>query len=177
MMNRKSWMTPVVAAALLFAAACTGNSLDDSSAPDVFLEIETFDNPAITAQATEGTCVLEVVSWSATIAVVSKNELATPPFNDVVMEEVILEYYAPDDFDFATLLFGPRRVMLGDVVIPTGASNAITFEPISFDDLGTYAGPGSTLNLLVTFVGRTIEGTSVRVSAGRQLFIENCVGG
>jgi len=170
-------MTPILAAVLLAAAACTGNDLDDGSSADVFLEIATFENPSITAQQTEGLCVFEVVSWSATIEVVPKNELATAPFNDVVMEEVLIEYYAPDDADHTTLLFGPRRVQLGDVVIPTGASNSITFEPISFDDLGTYGTEGSTLNLVVTFVGRTIEGTTVGVSAGRQLFIENCAGG
>ena len=179
MMNRKPWMTPILAAVLLAAAACTGNALDNGSAPDVVIEVVTLENQPVTAQEAEGGCTLEVVDWQATIENLPKNSLAggeSIPFNDVIMRTVVIEYYDYDDNDRVNLLFGPRVVGLGDVAIPAGGSNNVTFAPISFQDLGGVA-LGSTLNLVLTFQATTVEGTTIRDTVERQLFIEQCAGG
>lgn len=178
-MNRKSWMIPILAAVLLAAAACTGNAVDDGSSADVVIEVATMENPPVTAQAVEGGCTLEVVDWTATIDANPKNSLAggeSIPFNDVVMDSVTIEYYAFDDNDRATPLFGPRIVGLGNIAIPAGGSNSVSFAPISFEDLAG-VGPGSTLNLVLIFRAVTVEGTTIHATAGRQLFIEACPGG
>lgn len=176
MFNRKSWMTLALAAVLLAATACTGNALDNGSSPDVVIEVVTLQNDPVTAQEAEGFCTLEVVDWTATIANLPKNSLAggeSVPFNDVVMFSVIIEYYDHDDNDRVNLLFGPRVVGLGDVAIPADGSNTVTFAPISFQDLGNVS-LGSTLNLVLTFQARTVEGTTIRDTVERQLFIEAC---
>lgn len=179
MLNRKSWMTPILAAVLL-AAACTGNNLDDGSSPDVVIEVAALENSPVTAQQAEGDetgCTLEVVDWTASIENIPKNTLAgTSPYNDVVMTVVIIEYYDFDDNDRANLLFGPRVVGLGDVTIPAGATNSVSFAPISFQDLASVS-MGSTLNLVLTFRAQTVEGTTISDTVDRQLFIELCTGG
>jgi len=172
-------MTPVLAAVLLAAVACTGNALDNGSSPDVVIEVVTLENSPVTGQAAEGVCTLEVVDWTATIANLPKNSLAggeSVPYNDVLMRDVTIEYYDFDDNDRANLLFGPRVVGLGDVAIPADSTNSISFAPIAFQDLETVQ-LGSTLNLVLTFRAITVEGTSIRDAVDRQLFIEDCSGG
>jgi hypothetical protein len=177
-------MTPVLAAVLLAAAACTGNALDNGSSPDVVIEVTTLENSPVTAQQAEGEgetgCTVEVVDWTATIENLPKNSLAggeSIPYNDVVMTSVIIEYYAYDDNDRVNLLFGPRVVGLGDVAIPAGGSNTVSFAPISFQDLLLNTTEGSTYNLVLTFQAATVEGTTIRATVERQLFIEACAGG
>jgi len=172
-------MTPILAAVLLAAAACTGNELDDASSPDVVIEVMTLENSPVTAQQAEGGegCTLEVMDWTATIESIPKNSLGgTTPYNDVVMPSVIITYYDHDDNDRTTPLFGPRVVGLGDVTIPAGASNTVSFAPISFQDLEGVT-LGSTLNLVLTFQAITVEGTTIRDTVDRQLFIEECAAG
>ena len=179
MLNRKPWMTLILAAVLLAGAACTGNSLDNGSSPDVVIEVVTLQNDPVTANEEEGLCTLEVVDWTATIQNNPKNSLAgaeSVPFNDVVMVYVDIEYYASDDYERANMLWGPRRVGLGDVAIPAAASNTVTFAPISFEDLDLVL-PGTTLNLKLTFYAYTIEGNTITDTVDRQLFIEGCASG
>jgi hypothetical protein len=172
-------MSPILVAVLVAAAACTGNSLDNGSSPDVVMEVSALVNPPVTAQLDQNTglCTVQVVDWAATLENLPKNSLAggdSVPFNDIVVTNVVIEYFAFDDFDRVNLLFGPRFVGLGDVAIPAGGSNSITFAPISFDDLAVVA-PGSTLNLQLTFEAYTQEGTRITDTVDRQLFIEACI--
>lgn len=92
-----------------------------------------------------------------------------------MMISVTIEYYAFDDNDRTSPLFGPRVVGLGDITIPAGGSNAVSFAPISFEDLSGVS-LGSTLNLELTFRAATVEGTSISTRVGRQLFVELCAG-
>jgi hypothetical protein len=197
MLSKNSWKTVSLAAILLLAAGCTNDSLDDGTSPDVILQVVSFESPVITAQqgqATQGTCSLsgtlcdstadcalnetcirpqvcrlEVSEWTATLQAAPKNSLATPPFNDVVMQTVDIVYaWANPGLSTPPATFG-----LGGVTIPAGATNQVQFFPVETDYL-TSAYEGATAHLTMTFRGRTVEGTNIVGTVQRDLVIEVC---
>jgi hypothetical protein len=171
-MLRKNLTIAALAVLLLAAAGCTNNGLDDGSAPDVEFEVQSLLNNPVTAQNSEGLCTVEIVDWVATIKNVPKNSLAgseSQPYNDIRMYSVTIEYAWID----AAVTTPTRVVGLGNVTIPADGTNDIQFSPIAFDDL-TVDTLGKTCNLTLTFEARTVEGTAIRRTVTRQLFVEQC---
>jgi hypothetical protein len=184
---------------LLGTVSCTSNDLDASGSADVVLQVLAFDAPFVTAQrqtATSGTCtgsgtlcqsnedcaltevcvradvcILQVEDWNVTFQAAPKNELAIPPFNDVIMQDVTISYTWVDP----SIVTPPFTVGLGNVTIPAQGSNSVVFPPISSDAINNNpAIEGATASLVMTFRGETVEGTTITQTALRQLVVEIC---
>ena len=184
---------------LLGTVSCTSNDLDASGSADVILQVLAFDAPSVTAQrqtATSGTCsgtgtlcqsnedcgiadvcvrtdvcILEVEDWTVTLGAAPKNDLAIPPFNDVVMTDVTITYNWVDP----SIVTPPFVVGLGNITIPAQGTNTIVFPPISSDAINNNAAiEGATATLVLTFRGQTVEGTTIIQTALRQLVVEIC---
>lgn len=173
MLKTNKYFMPILAAVLLVTASCTNDALDDGGSADVVLEVINLDNPAVTAQQSQaggGECTLMVEDWTASIQAAPKNGLAgTSPFNDLTLHTVTITYNWLDPG-----IITPTRVVgLGDTTIPADGASSVTFAPISFDDL-TVGMQGHTANLVLVFDATTVEGSSVRDTVQRQLFVEVC---
>jgi len=184
---------------LLGTVSCTSNDLDGSGTADVILQITAFDAPFVTAQrqtTTTGTCsgsgtlcqsntdcgltevcvrsdvcILEVEDWTVTFVAAPKNDLAIPPFNDVVMTDVTISY----EWVNPAIVTPPFVVGLGNITIPAQGSNTVFFPPISSDAINNNpAIEGATATLRLTFRGQTIEGTTITQVTLRQLVVEIC---
>jgi hypothetical protein len=182
------------AAVLLLAGACTGNSLDSNSGPQIVLEIVSFTTPPVTAAVSAtgfcstttalgctvdadcpsleacviGGCTLTVVDWNVAFANVPKNTLAAGPANDVAMIDVTISY------SFPGVNPAPRVFGLGGQVIQTGGTGSIAFPPIALQDLDPSL-VSSTGGLMMTFRGQTLEGTTIVFTVRRDLTIEECI--
>ena len=112
-------------------------------------------------------CELTVQEWQATLQNVPRG-MAT--FNDIVMDRV--------DITYSWQIPGPpnftRSVGLGGVTVPVDGVNTVSFFPISSADLLNPAVEGNTADLLLTFLGTTVGGTAVSVTAQTQLNVEAC---
>ena len=184
---------------LLGTVSCTSNDLDSSGSADVILQVIAFDAPFVTAQrqtATSGTCsgtgtlcqsnaecglndvcvradvcILEVEDWTVTFQAAPKNDLAIPPFNDVIMTDVSISYTWVDP----SIITPDFVVGLGNITIPAQGTNSIIFPPISSDAINNNAAiEGSTATLRLAFRGQTVEGTTITQVALRQLVVEIC---
>lgn len=170
---KRRWIYLPVAA-LLAAAACTNDALDDGNGPDVALEIITLNNLPVTAQTAAGGgggCTVTVVPWTGTAQNNPLNAQATTsPFNDIVLESVTITY----EWINGVAATPVRIVGLGDVRISAGGGqNLFSFHPIAFQDL-TPSTFGSTANLTLLFTARTVENETIRFIALRQLFVQSC---
>lgn len=170
----KPWLTALLAAAVLVAPGCTGNSFDDGDGPDVVLEIVSLDNPPVTASVDEetGACEIEVQDWTASLSNKPKSPLAvSEPYNDVVVQQLVIQYSWIDP----SLSTPTRTVGLGDIAIPADGTGGVTFSPLAFDDL-SIAITGHTANLTLTFYATMVaNGKRITSTVTRQLFIEGCV--
>ena len=192
-------LSMVVLLVLLGTVSCTSNDLDSSGSADVILQVLSFDAPFVTAQrqtSTSGTCsvggtlcqansdcavnetcvrtdvcILEVEDWTVTFQAAPKNDLAIPPFNDIIMTDVTISYAWVDP----SIVTPPFVVGLGNVTIPAQGSNSVIFPPISSDAINNNpAIEGATATLTLTFRGQTVEGTQITQTALRQLVVEIC---
>jgi len=195
----RSILMLAVAAAVLIVPACSSESFDDGGTGDVFMLFTAFDAPPVKANrttATQGTCtltgalctvngdcgvnevcaradvcLLEVEDWRVTVAAEPKNPLAVEPFNDIVMLFVDIVYA----WNNPLLSSPPQTVGLGNVAIPAGGTGQVTFPPIQTDVINNNpAFEGASADLVLTFTGRTVEGTTIRQTAARQLIVELC---
>jgi len=191
----------------LVLPGCTSNDLDDADSADVLMLITSMESPSVRAQrqsTTSGTCsisgvlcqsnadcgltevcvradvcILEVEDWTVNISAATKNALAAPPFNDIVMVSVDISYdWVNDSLDG---LVPPQNIGLGNIAIPTGGQGSVTFPPIPSDPLNITTGipptspfEGATANMTMTFNAVTVEGTRIQQTALRQLLIEIC---
>jgi hypothetical protein len=189
----------VVLLVLLGTVSCTSNDLDASGSADVILQVLSFDAPFVSAQrqtSTSGSCslggtlcqsnddcgvnetcvrtdvcILEVEDWTVTFQAAPKNDLAIPPFNDIIMTDVTLTYQWVNP----AIVTPPFVVGLGNVTIPAQGSNSVLFPPISSDAVNN--NPlieGATATVLLNFRGQTVEGTTITQTALRQLVVEIC---
>ena len=159
---------------LLVTAGCTNDTLDDGDSADVIMEVLVLSNPPVSAalDTMTGACTFTITDWSFDVAAEPKNALADPPYNDIELISVSIVYdWLNDALDAGQV--NPRIVGLGGTTVPAGASAQVAFQPIAFDDL-TLGHSGSTANLTMTFVGRTVEGTTITKVVLRQLNIESC---
>jgi hypothetical protein len=172
MLRSKKYLMPLLAAVLLVSASCSNDALDDGSGADVVLEVLSLDNPAVTAQVAGGggLCTLQVEDWTASMQAAPKNPLGgATPFNDLILHTVTITYNWIDD----GISTDPAIIGLGNATIPANGIGSVTFAPISFDDLSA-AMQGHTSNLILVFDATTVEGTHVRSTVQRQLFVEVC---
>lgn len=177
----------LAAGLVLITGSCSGNGLDDKGSPNVVLEIYTLPAiPPVTAQTTDGVCILKVSSATATLRNEPKNSLAiTSPFNDVKIDSVYMTYTWDDgvvwaDRDPATgaLLStgnGVRQSAAG--TIPANGTNSVSYVPILLGDLDITR-VGHSANVTVQFTGRTPDGTRVwslpDSPGGGVLSVETC---
>lgn len=173
MLRTKSSLALSVAVMLLAVTGCTNDNLDDGGSADVVLEIETLENPPVTAtlDSTTGFCTFTVSDWRFGARNLPKNELAGESgFNDISMTQVTITY----DWINPALSTPTRVIGLGGIIVPVNGTASLELQPISFDDLAGVI-PGSTANLTMRFDGVTVEGSAVWQIVGRQLFIEGCI--
>jgi hypothetical protein len=186
-----------ILAVLAISLSCASNNIDDPDSADVLMEVVNLENPPVETQcnlSTDGqcsvsgavcqdnndcatgvevcirntTCQLEVTDWQATISAQPKNQLAVPPFNDLILQNVAISYAWVDGVSFT-----PDRVVgLGNIVVPAQSTNQVSFAPIALDDLNAGLA-GKTANLTMTFNAITVEGTRVTQTVGRQLHIQS----
>ena len=170
----QAWILAGMMVALTVMSGCNSNNIDSPDSAPVELEISALEPLPITAVLAGGgtTCNFEVVLWTASFLNVPKNAQAeeNSPFNDLIVDSVTIDYA------WNTPATTPQRVVgLGSIVVPVGGTGTATFSPITFEDLFAVTSTGGvSANLTLTFNARTIEGTSVRLTTGRQLFVNAC---
>ena len=195
-MRRTKGQWLAILAVLALSLSCASSNIDDTDSADVLMEVVTLDNPPVETQcnlATDGQCSvsgnlctnntdcgginevcilaticqLKITDWQATISSRPKNTLAVPPFNDLILQNVSINYAWVDGVSFT-----PDRVVgLGNVIVTANSTNNVTFAPIALDDLNAGLS-GKTANLTMTFNAITVEGTRVTQTVGRQLHVE-----
>jgi len=188
-------------AILIGTASCASNDLDDDDAADVVMEVTTLTSPSVTAQrqtSSSGTCQnspgitctpggnecgdidvcvipqvcnLQIVDWTASISAKPKNPLATEPFNDIVLVDVVIQY----TWTGTALYMAPFTVGLGNVTIPAGGSGTVMFSPVSLTAINASTEfQGKTADLTMTYRAKTVEGSEVVQVAYDQLNVEIC---
>lgn len=75
MLRSKSFKILPLVLLLLAGTACTNDALDDGGSADVVLEVESLENPAVTASldATTGFCTFTVNTWKFGARALPKN--------------------------------------------------------------------------------------------------------
>ncbi len=166
--NGRKWNV-LVAAVVLAAAGCTGDSLDDGDSADVVLEVFSIPQiPPITTAVSGAGCTFIVTSVNVTLRNQATNDVVASPFGDIRLETVTLSY------DWFTLPATPTRTLSIGGTIPVGGSGSVSFPPILLQDLSTgYAGATASVDML--FRGRTVAGQDVQASArGSALSVSSC---
>jgi hypothetical protein len=166
--------TVVLAAAGWFAGC---NSTIDKE-PNVVLEVQNVSIPPIagTRNATTGLCVFTLTNATATFKNSPKNALAgTSPFNDIVLQNLTVDYVWDDGVGVTSALFG-----VGGTV-PAGGTASGQFAVVNAQDLAPPPQPdpltsreGHTASLVMTFRGVTVSGDAVWVTTGGSLTVNTC---
>ncbi len=140
---------------LLALGGCNGGILDDGDSADVVLLVQTLTVPPVTTQADPlGGCVFVVTNATGSLQNKAKNATAKSPFQDIVLQDVMIQYQWDDGF--VTL---PRTINLAGTV-PVGGTGSVSFPPILLGDLDASRESHSAV-LTLTFHGRTVEGNVV----------------
>lgn len=160
---------------LTVLSGCNSGNIDSPDSAPVELEVSSLINAPITAESAGGGggggCTFEVVDWTVSFLNLPKNSQAvTSPFNDLIVDSVTIDY------SWNSPGTTPQRTVgLGGIAVPVSGTGTATFSPITFEDLFAVTTTGGvTANLTLTFNARTIEGTTVRYTTGRQLLVESC---
>jgi hypothetical protein len=167
----------VVLAAAGWFAGCNG-TID--SEPNVVLEVATMTIPPITATNTAGICTFTIVAASATFNNKPKNSLSggsVYPFNDIVLDNVVIDYTWDDDPVTPTQVLNQTFGVAGTV--PSGGTSAATFSVANGAVLSTTLTGGGgvdghTARLQMRFHGTTISGDSVTGYTGGTLTVNSC---
>ena len=189
-------VVPIVLAILVMPGCTEDGSLDDGDAANVLLQILGVTNPAVTGEATLGTCSISLVDcltndncgelggtctppvatgectvndWTIQMRNAAKSEGAVnSPFNDIFLSMVTITY---DDLDGTE--YAPDSEIAISVTIPAASEVGFSIAPIAFNEIDP---DDTTINLTMTFTGTTVAGTAVAAIAAAQLFIEDCNG-
>lgn len=158
-------------------AGCN-STIDDS--PNVVLEITTMTIPPITAATSAGVCTFTIPTASATFANKPKNHLSGTsvyPFNDIVLDRVVIDYTWDDDPVTPTQVLNQVYGISGTV--PAGGTSNATFSVANSAVLSTPVGGGGvdghTARLQMTFHGTTISGDAVNGVTGGTLTVNSCL--
>jgi plastocyanin len=145
--------------------------------PRIALEILSLDTPAVRAEP--DLCIFVVEDWTALFAAVPTSSQTSSPLDDIVMVSVDITYdWINDPLDG---IIPPQAIGLGNVTIPAGGQNQVTFAPIPSDVMNFTTGTppvspfeGATANLTLTFNAITVDGTGFQQTALEQLIVEIC---
>ena len=168
MKARKTWWLIALTGLALAIGGCSNDNLDDGDSADVILEVATADTPPVEASLNMDECVFSVEDWIFGMRNRPKNSLAAAPFNDIILDEVEVEYNWFSGAVTPTRIFG-----LGGVTIETDSEAPATFPPIALNDLSP-AFEGSSASLTLTFRAHTVEGTSIRARHTATLAVNFC---
>ena len=168
----------VVLSAAGWFAGCNG-TIDKE--PNVVLEISTMTIPPVTASTSAGICSFTVPAASATFFNKPKNSLSgtsTYPFNDIVLDNVVISYTWDDDPVTPTQVLNQIFGIAGTV--PAGGTSSSTFSVANNAVLSTpMAGGGGvdghTARMRMAFHGTTISGDAVTGSTGGTLTVNSCL--
>ena len=156
---------------LLLAGLIAGCNSTVDTEPDVVLEVQTLTIPPVTGSITTGTCVFTLTNSTATLKNVPKSSLAgTSPFNDIVMQDVLVTYIWDDGAGVTSAQFGVGAT------VPAGGTASAQFATVNALDLTTPDRQGHTANLTLTFRGTTVSGDPVSVTTGGSLTVNACGG-
>jgi hypothetical protein len=161
--------TVVLAAAGWFAGC---NSTIDNE-PNVVLEVQTMTIPPVTTSTQDGVCTFTITNATTTFNNKPKNSLSgtsTAPFNDIVLQNVVVSYVWDDLATTPAVSYGLSGT------IPAGGSNSTQFSVANNLVLSSGATPrdGHTANLALTFYATTVAGDAVSVATGGQLTVNSC---
>lgn len=170
----------LLAACLVVAlGGCTGSALDDGDSADVGLFVQTMTVPPVTTSPSPDctTPVFTVPNATATLLNQPKNASATSPFQDVILQDVVISYQWDDEAAPGGIT--PTRVVAISGTVQVGKTGTVQFIPIFLGDL-TPDREGHSANLTLTFRGRTFEGRPVASppsdTAGTVLSVNACIG-
>lgn len=200
-MRRPNLWWILLGIAVLAVPACSDSDIDEGDSANVLLQILEIDNPAVQGTVQVGTCSVTgascldnsdcdpldptdvcdlvtgecvITEWTATLQNAPKTDLAVEtPFNDIVVQDITVSYSWETGFAMTPITFP-----LG-LTIPANTSKAITFFPLSGEDLGALLAslptPAAvTADLTITFRGELEDGVKISRTAGAQLFVEAC---
>jgi hypothetical protein len=165
----------VLLVALAAFPAC--NSYIDEE-PNVVLEVSQASIAPVTGtfSPTTGLCVFTIANASITFANKPKNGLSgtsVSPFNDIVLQSIIVDYV----WDDGAALSGQQFGVSGTV--PAGGTIAAQVPLANATVLGSGAVPrdGHTATLMITAYGVTISGDTVHSQpfTGGTLAVNSCI--
>jgi len=165
----------------LGVGGCAGSGLDDGDSADVVLFVQTLTVPPVTTApdpSAPGTCVFTVTNATATLLNKPKNATAASPFQDIVLQDVVISYQWDDEATPGGLT--PTRILPLSGTVEVGKTASVQFPPILLGDL-TPDRAGHSASLSMTFRGRTVEGRPVSSppsgTAGTALGVNSCLAG
>ena len=165
----------VLLVALAAFPACN-SYIDDE--PNVVLEISQANVAPVTGtlSPTTGQCVFTITNASITFANKAKNGLSgtsVSPFNDIVLQTLIVDYVWDDGAALSGQSFGVTGT------VPAGGTVASQVPLANATVLGSGAVPrdGHTATLVITAYGTTISGDPVhsRPFTGGTLAVNSCI--
>jgi hypothetical protein len=172
------------------AVGCTNDTVDDGDSPDVVLEVESFDSPAVTAtlQGSGGSggvtaCLLQAADWQMTLRNVPKTDLAGPdssPFNDIILDTMTVTYVW-GGLPAGTVVPTSGVIGLGGITIEPEDTGSITFSPIGANVLATdtggdgepdLAGTSALVNMVIR--AHTVENEQITLPLTSVLNVQIC---
>jgi hypothetical protein len=170
--------TKTIAVTLILAAAgwFAGCNQHVDEEPNQVLEITTLTIPPITGtrDASSGSCILTITNVSAALKNLPKNHLAiTSPFNDIYMQDVLINYVWDDATTTGTLAVTAAQFGIG-ATVPANGSITAQFPPINGQDL-TSDRIGHSARLILVFRGTSVAGESVSATSGGSLIVNPCL--
>ena len=159
---------------VLLAASCADNGIDDGSSANVVLEVDQVTLAVITStyDPLNAVCVFQITDSTATLSNLPKSEEAvTSPFNDILIDQLIISYRWDDGLAMPNYVTSPR------VVIPADSSNQVRFLPVQLAEFlsAVPSREGHSAELTLTFQGEVGDGSRVQAVAGGALFVNSCI--
>jgi hypothetical protein len=164
----------VTAVLLVMTVACSSSGLDDGSSANVVIEVDTVELEIITStfDPLNAVCVFEITESTATLSNIPKSGSAiTEPFNDVLINQMIISYEWDDGYVMDPYVTFPR------VVIPANGSNDVKFLAVKLADFLAAAPSrdGHSAEVHLLFNGEVADGNTVQAVGGGALFVNSCI--
>ena len=175
-MITKKLLLFVTALLVLLAASCADNGIDDGSSANVVLEVDQVTLAIITStfDPLRAVCVFEITDSTATLFNIPKSEGAiTEPFNDILIDQLIISYVWDDGLAMPNYVTSPR------VVIPANSSNEVRFLPVQLAEFlsAVPSREGHSAEVTLLFQGEVGDGARVQAVGGGALFVNSCTTG
>lgn len=173
-MITKKLLLVVTALLVLLAASCADNGIDDGSSANVVLEVDTVTLAVVTStyDPLNAVCVFTITDSTATLSNIPKSEGAiTEPFNDILIDQMIISYVWDDGLPMPNYVTSPR------VVIPANSSNTVRFLPVQLAEFlaAVPSREGHSAEVTLQFYGEVGDGSRVQAVGGGALFVNSCI--